>query len=67
MPMAERAVRLYGVVVLLPAAGWAHYGMSIGVRQWSLSMDATLVVHAAGAPIGFALHHSMPRWRLPVA
>ena len=34
---------------------WAYCGMLIGVgRRW-LSLDAALVVHAVGAPIGFAL------------
>lgn len=50
-------MRLHGVVVLLlhALAGWAYCGMLIGVGQRFLSMDATLVVHAVGAPIGFAL------------
>ncbi len=55
--MAERSVRWRGVVaVLLHAlAGWAYCGLLIGVGRRFLSMDATLVVHAVGAPIGFAL------------
>jgi hypothetical protein len=55
--MVERLVRWRGVVaVLLHAlAGWAYCGMLIGVGRRFLSMDATLVVHAVGAPIGFAL------------
>ena len=49
--------RLYkGVVVALHAvAGWAYCGMLIGIGRQFLSMHATLVVHAIGAPIGFAL------------
>jgi len=54
--MAERPVRLRGVVVVLHAlAGWAYCGMLIGVGRRFLSMPATLIVHAVGAPIGFAL------------
>ena len=57
MSMAERPVRLRDVVVVLlhALAGWAYCGMLIGVGRRFLSMDATLVVHAVGAPIGFAL------------
>jgi hypothetical protein len=49
--------RLYkGVVVALHAvAGWAYCGMLIGIGRQFLSMHATLVVHAIGAPVGFAL------------
>jgi hypothetical protein len=55
--MAERSVRLRDVVVLVlhALAGWAYCGMLIGVGRRFLSMDATVVVHAVGAPIGFAL------------
>lgn len=55
--MAEHSVRLRDVFVLLlhALAGWAYCGMLIGVGRRFLSLDATLVVHAVGAPIGFAL------------
>src|SRR5208283_898660 len=54
--MAERSVRLRGVMVLLHAmAGWAYCGMLIGAGRRLLSLDAALVVHAIGAPIRFAL------------
>jgi hypothetical protein len=43
------------VVLLHALAGWAYCGILIGVGRRFLSMDATLAVHAVGAPIGFAL------------
>jgi hypothetical protein len=57
MSMVQRPVRLSGVVAMLlhALAGWAYCGMLIGVGRRLLSLDATLVVHAIGAPIGFAL------------
>ena len=50
-------MRWRGVAALLlhALAGWAYCGMLIGVGRQFLSMEATLVVHAVGAPIGFAL------------
>jgi hypothetical protein len=55
--MAERTVRLSGVVTMLlhALAGWAYCGLLIGVGRRFLSMPATLAIHAIGAPIGFAL------------
>jgi hypothetical protein len=55
--MAERPVRWRGVVALLlhALAGWAYCGILIGIGRRFLSMDTALVVHAVGAPIGFAL------------
>ena len=55
--MAERSVRLRDVVVLLlhALAGWAYCGMLVGVGRRVLSLDAALVIHAVGAPVGFAL------------
>jgi hypothetical protein len=44
------------VIVLLHAVvGWAWCGALVGVGRRFFSMDTTLVVHAVGAPIGFAL------------
>ena len=49
--------RLYkGAVVTLHAvAGWAYCGVLIGVGRRLLPMQATLIIHAIGAPVGFAL------------
>jgi hypothetical protein len=35
--------------------GWAYCGALIGVGRHFLSIHTTLVVHAIGAPVGFAL------------
>ena len=43
------------MLLLHALAGWAYCGMLIGVGRRFLSIDATLVVHAVGAPIGFVL------------
>ena len=44
------------VVILVHAvAGWAYCGAIIGVGRQFLSIHTTLVVHAIGAPVGFAL------------
>lgn len=43
------------IVLGFAVAGWAYCGALIGVGRQFMSMDATLIVHAIGAPIGFAL------------
>ncbi len=35
--------------------GWAYCAGLIGVGRQFMSMDATLIMHAIGAPLGFAL------------
>jgi len=35
-------------------AGWAYCGLLIGLGRQVLSMQTTLLVHAIGAPVGFA-------------
>ncbi len=49
--------RLYkaAVIVTHGLIGWAYCGALIGVGRQFLPMHATLVVHAVGAPVGFAL------------
>jgi len=49
--------RLYKAAVIAVHAlvGWAYCGVLIGVGRQLLPMHATLVVHAVGAPFGFAL------------
>lgn len=45
--------------IVIPVAhavvGWGYCGALVGIGRRFLSMDATLVVHAIGAPVGFAL------------
>jgi len=49
--------RLYKTAVIAVHAlvGWAYCGVLIGVGRQLLPMHTTLVVHAFGAPVGFAL------------
>ena len=49
--------RLLRTVVILAHAvvGWAYCGTIIGVGRQFLSIHTTLVLHAIGAPVGFAL------------
>ena len=49
--------RLYkaAVIVMHGLIGWAYCGVLIGVGRQLLPMHATLVLHAVGAPVGFAL------------
>ena len=49
--------RLQRAVVILAHAlvGWAYCGGIIGVGRQFLSIHTTLMVHAIGAPVGFAL------------
>jgi hypothetical protein len=49
--------RLQRVAVILAHAvvGWAYCGAIIGVARQFLSIHTTLIVHAIGAPVGFAL------------
>ena len=43
------------VVVVHAVVGWAYCGALVGVGRQFLSMHTTLVLHAIGAPVGFAL------------
>lgn len=43
------------VILAHGVVGWAYCGALIGVGRQFLSMHTTLVVHAIGAPVGFAL------------
>ena len=49
--------RLYKATVVAMHAliGWAYCGVLIGVGRRLLPLHATLVVHAVGAPVGFAV------------
>ena len=35
--------------------GWAYCGALVGAGRWFFSVPTTLVLHAIGAPVGFAL------------
>jgi hypothetical protein len=43
------------VIVTHALVGWAYCGLLIAVGRQLLPMHRTLVVHAVGAPVGFAL------------
>jgi hypothetical protein len=43
------------VVAVHAVVGWAYCGALVGVGRQFLSMHTTLVLHAIGAPVGFAL------------
>ncbi len=49
------SVRKIVIVLAHAVVGWAFCGALIGVGRRFLSMDATLVLHAIGAPVGFGL------------
>ena len=42
------------VIVAHGIVGWAYCGALIGVGRRLLSMHTTLILHALGAPVGFA-------------
>lgn len=48
MPRVGVTVIIFAVVV------WAYCGALVGIGRQFMSMDATLIVHAIGAPIGSA-------------
>ncbi len=43
------------VIFMHALVGWAYCGAIIGVGRQLLSIHTTLIVHAIGAPVGFAL------------
>jgi hypothetical protein len=44
-----------GIIVLLGAVGWALCGAIVFIGRSLMDMQTTLIVHAVGAPIIFAL------------
>ena len=48
-------LRKSAIVLGFAFAIWAFCGALIGVGRQLMSLDATLIVHAVGAPIGAAL------------
>lgn len=54
--MKERGVASKVAIILAFAiVGWAYCGALIGVGRQFFTMDTTLVIHAIGAPVGFAV------------
>src|SRR3974390_30343 len=55
--MAQRSmhVNMVMVLVLHAVVGWVYCGMLVGVGRRLWSLDVALIVHAVGAPAGFAL------------
>ena len=43
------------IIVAFAIVGWAYCGALIGVGRQFFSMDTTLIIHAIGAPVGFAV------------
>ena len=43
------------IIVLHGAVGWAFCGALIAVGRAITSMETALIIHAAGAPLGFAV------------
>ena len=52
---ASRQVGKFAIVVAHALVGWAWCGALIAIGQRLLSLHATLIVHAIGAPLGFVL------------
>lgn len=52
-----RAVMLKNIIIVIAFGGavWAFCGALIGVGRQLMTMEATLIVHAIGAPIGAAV------------
>ena len=46
------------IVIGFSVAVWAFCGALVGIGRQYMSMDATLIVHAIGAPIGAAFFSS---------
>ena len=54
--MKERGIASKTAIILAFAVvGWAYCGALIGVGRQFFAMDTTLIIHAIGAPIGFAV------------
>ncbi len=51
----DKRVLRSAVVFLHAMAGWAFCGTLIGILRSVVSLQATLIVHAVGAPLGFTL------------
>ena len=48
-------VKKFAIIAVHGAVGWAFCGALMGVGMAVTSMDRTLVIHAVGAPLGFAV------------
>jgi hypothetical protein len=47
--------RDWTILLAFGFVGWAYCGLLIGIGRQFLPMDEVLLVHAVGAPLGFAL------------
>ena len=45
----------FAIIVAHAIVGWGFCGSIIGIGRQLVSMQTTLVIHAIGAPVGFAL------------
>jgi len=43
------------IILAFAIVGWAYCGALIGVGRLFFTMDTTLIIHAIGAPVGFAV------------
>lgn len=54
--MNERGIASKAAIIVAFAfVGWAYCGALIAVGRQFFSMDTTLIIHAIGAPVGFAV------------
>ncbi len=58
------------IIVAFAFVGWAYCGALIGVGRQFFTMDTTLIIHALGAPVGFAvvswIYHSYFGFTRPI-
>jgi hypothetical protein len=48
-------LREAGILGAFGAVGWAYCGSIVGIGRQFLSIDTTMIIHAIGAPVGFAI------------
>ena len=53
--MSYTTWRGFAVLLVYAVLGWAYCGLLIVIGRRFLSMDKVLLLHAVGAPLGFAL------------
>jgi hypothetical protein len=53
--MSGNARRGFAVLLAYAVLGWAYCGLLIAIGRRFLPMDQVLLLHAIGAPLGFAL------------
>ena len=55
MTRTRDRLRKTAIVSAFGVVGWAYCGALVGVGRQFLPIETTLIVHAIGAPIGFAV------------